>query len=237
MNESIISLKSGGTLMVGLCFLILFVFMQLKSVDPFLNLRVFHHRTFRTAVLISITMYLISMGSGSILPLYVQSALGNSATTYALITLPGALIMGFVTVFSGKIYDKIGAKILVLSGGVMLLLGSGAGMFFSKNSSLFYIGVVSCIISTGAGFLNTPATTMALSNLKGRDRVDGSSILNTLRQISSSMATTLAVLVYSGISARLDILTGIKATYIYFGAVSFVTIIIAVKSFINAGKA
>lgn len=43
--------------------------------------------------------------------------------------------------------------------------------------------------SVAMSTLNSPTTAMALSGLEGRERVDGSAIFNTLRQISSSLAS------------------------------------------------
>ena len=58
---------------------------------------------------------------------------------------------------------------------------------------------------------------MALSGLEGRERVDGSAIYNTLRQISSSLASTLSVLIYTLTGSNL---TAIHGVYVYFGLVT-----------------
>ena len=64
---------------------------------------------------------------------------------------------------------------------------------------------------------------MALSGLEGKERVDGSAIFNTLRQISSSLASTMAVLIYTLIGGDM---TAIHGVYVYFG---LVTVAIAVS--------
>ena len=40
------------------------------------------------------------------MPLYVQSVLGYSAVTSALVTLPGSAATAFINPAAGKIYDK-----------------------------------------------------------------------------------------------------------------------------------
>lgn len=229
LSSSFFLPESGGALTAGILALIVFAYHQLKAEIPFLNLRVFKRTTFRLSVLMSIAMYLVTMGSGSLLPIYVQSVLGNSATAFALITLPGSAIMAIVSVFSGKLYDKIGAHLLLLCGGVMLLAGSIGGLLFGYDTGLLQIGITSGLMSAGAGFLSTSATTMALSGMDGRNRVDGSAILNTLRQIASSMATTLAVLVYTILSRISGEIAGIKGSYLYFAVISVSAFILAVS--------
>lgn len=228
-SHSLLSFQSGGALLIGLSSLGIFVYTQLKSNAPFLNLKIFRFSSFRTAVLMSITMYLICMGSGSLLPIFTQSVLGYSATTFALVNLPASIIMACISVFSGRIYDKTGPRVLIICGIVMLLLGSITGILFHKNTGLLHIGMVSCLLSAGTGFLNTPAITMALSNLEGKDRVDGSSILNTLRQISSSLATTFAILVYSLVSSYANQIPGVKAVYACYMALSILMFLIVLN--------
>ena len=96
------------------------------------------------------------------------------------------------------------------------------GFLFSQNTSIIYIAVAFAIQTVAMSSLNSPTTAMALSGLEGKERVDGSAIFNTLRQISSSLASTLAVLIYTLIGSNL---TAIHGVYVYFG---LVTISIAV---------
>lgn len=58
----------------------------------------------------SMLLYLVMMGSSIIMPLYVQTVMGYSATVSGLVTLPGSLAMAVVSPFAGKIYDKLGMK-------------------------------------------------------------------------------------------------------------------------------
>ena len=78
--------------------------------------------------------------------------------------------------------------------------------------------------------LNSPATAMALSGLEGKERVDGSAIFNTLRQISSSLASTLSVLIYTLIGSNM---TAIHGVYVYFGLIT-IAIAVAVILYLKA---
>lgn len=111
----------------------------------------------------------------------------------------------------------------------MLLLGSILGMMFHENSSFLHIGIASCLLSAGTGCLNTPATTMALSGLEGKTRVDGSAIFNTFRQFSSSLASTLAILIYMLASSISDAYLGVRATYACYIGFSIIIFFIALN--------
>ena len=61
--------------------------------------------------------------------------------------------------------------------------------------------------------LNSPTTAMALSGLAGRERVDGSAIFNTLRQISSSLASTISVLIFTLMGSNIS---AVHSVYVYY---------------------
>ena len=64
-----------------------------------------------------------------LMPLYVQSILGKSATISGLVVLPGSLVSAFLSPIAGRIYDKVGIRIITIIGGSSLVL-SNIGMFF-----------------------------------------------------------------------------------------------------------
>lgn len=234
---SLFTLKTGGALILGIISMGLFIFTQLRSERVLLNLRIFRFPIFRTAVFLSILMYLICMGSGILLPIFIQTVLGHSATAYAFVILPGSIAMALITLFSGGIYDKYGSRPLLISGVAMMSLGSILGLFFHQGNGLLHVGIVSFLISAGMGLINTPANTMGLSNLEGKDRIDGSSILNTLRQIASSVASTFSLVVYSIISTRQSSnISGIRGTHVCFLIFSVLLMIVVFNLLKKPGK-
>ena len=58
----------------------------------------------------SILLYFIVLGSSVMLPLYVQTIKGYSATISGFVTLPGAIVMAVLSPIAGKIYDKLGIR-------------------------------------------------------------------------------------------------------------------------------
>ena len=226
------SLKSSGLILVGILFLSAFSVLQLKSESPMLNLRVFKYPTFRIAVILSLCLYLISMGSAMILPIFAKTICGFSDTFYGLATLVGSLLSVVASLSAGKIYDKAGIRPMFIVGTGLYAVYSVMGFFFSEGTSIIYIAAVFALQSVAMASLNSPVTAMALSGLEGRERVDGSAIYNTLRQISSSLASTLSVLIFTLIGSDMIAIHGI---YIYFGLIT-AAIVIAVILYLRAGS-
>ena len=224
------SLKSGGLMLAGIIFLSAFSILQIKAESPMLNLRVFRYPTFRIAVILSLCLYLISMGSAMILPIFTKTMCGFSDTSYGLATLVGSLLSVITSLSAGKIYDKAGIKPMFIVGTGLYAAYSIMGFLFSQSTSIIYIAAVFALQSVAMASLNSPVTAMALSGLEGRERVDGSAIYNTLRQISSSLSSTLAVLIFTLIGSDIIAIHGI---YIYFGLIT-ITIVAAVILYLKA---
>lgn len=221
-SGSVLKLMSGGLMLVGVIFLFIFSRLQLTSKKPMLNLRVFKEPSFLIAVVISVCLYLISMGNGMILPIFTKSICGFSDSAYGYATLVGSILSVFATMYSGKVYDKMGIKPMFFAGVVLYAIYSVMGICFSEGTGIVYIAVTFALQTVAMSILNSPATTMALSKLSGNTRIDGSAVFNTIRQISSSLASTIAVLIYTLAGSDIN---AIRVVYTYFGIVTIVIIV------------
>lgn len=224
-SASLYTLQSGGLILLGLMLLTVFSVLQLKSDRPMLNLRVLRYTPLCFSIILSVCMYFICMGSAMILPLFSQTIRNYSATTYGLATIVGAVMSAIATLCSGKIFDKIGIKPMFVICAVLFILYTILGLNFRENTGILYIGTAFAAQTIAMGTLNSPVTTIALSGLKGQERVDGSAIFNTFRQISSSLASTLAILIYTLIEKSHGSMSAIHGVYIYFGIVTIALII------------
>lgn len=221
-SGSALKLTSGGLIVIGIILLAVFSRLQLVSKRPMLNLRVFKEPTFIIAVIISICLYLISMGTGIILPIFTKSICGFSDSAYGYATLVGSIMAVFTTMYAGRLYDKMGIKPMFFIGITLFAVYSVMGICLSEKTGIIYIAVTFALQTVAMSVLNSPATTMALSSLTGNIRIDGSAVFNTIRQISSSLAATLSVLIYTLAGGNIN---GVHVVYIYYGIITAVIVI------------
>lgn len=216
-SGSVLQLKSGGFILIGVIALAAFSRLQLTSKKPMLNLRVFKDSSFTIAVIISICLYLIAMGSAMILPILTKSICGFSDSSYGYATLVGSILSVFATFYAGSVYDKMGIKPMFIAGVILFGIYAVMGVLFTENTGIIYIAAAFAFQTVAMALLNSPATTMALSKLSGNARIDGSAVFNTVRQISSSLASTLSVLIYTLAGSDL---TAVHVVYMYYGLVT-----------------
>ncbi len=182
------------SLLVGAVALVFFIWRQLRAGEqPFLNMRVFQSGKFTIAVISSMVLYFVMMGASVMMPLYVQNILGESATTSGLVTLPGAIAMAVISPFAGRIYDKLGIKLLFIAGSVCLLVCC-IGMFcISVNTPIWVSSIFHALRCVSIGCLLMPMITWGTSFVRPRYVADATAVLNSFRTIAGSIGSAVLV--------------------------------------------
>lgn len=182
-----------ASLLLGIVGGILFVYRQFHIDEPFLELRILRYKEFTLSVIGSMLLYLVMMGSSVIMPVFVQSILGYSATISGLVTLPGSLAMAVISPMAGKIYDRIGMKKLFVSGAACMLLSNLGMVFVNMNVSLVIPAVLNIIRCVSIGCLMMPFVTWGTSHVPKHHTAHATAVLASLRTIAGAIGAAVFV--------------------------------------------
>ncbi|MGL5642878.1 MAG: MDR family MFS transporter [Paraclostridium sp.] len=180
-------------ILVGIISLILFVLRQTRVEVPLLNLKVFKSKQFIVSVVLLMIAYASFTSATMILSLYIQSARKMSAMIPGLMMLPGSILMSVLSPVSGRMLDKYGARIPVVSGFLFLGIGSFAFSNLSQTTSIPVLTVMYSFRMLGITLLLMPITTWGLNSLKESELADGSAISSTLRQVSGAIGSSMLI--------------------------------------------
>jgi len=180
-------------LLCGVAGLFFFSKRQLLLEQPMLELRVFRYPMFLLGTIILFFSFLIPFATNIILPTYMQNALDINVFTAGFAMLPGSLMMVFFIPLSGRFYDKIGAKPIVVAGFIPLVIS----MFFlsriSMTTELTTIIVFHILMCIGIALIITPLQTNSLNQLPKKYMAHGVAILNTSQQIAAAFGSSLFI--------------------------------------------
>lgn len=180
-------------LLCGLAGLFLFSKRQLALQQPMLELRVFRYPMFSLGTIILFLSFLIPFATNIILPTYMQNALDINVATAGLAMLPGSLVMVIFIPLSGRLYDKISAKPIVIAGFIPLIVS----MFFltriSNTTALSTLIVFHILMCIGTSLIITPIQTNSLNQLPKKYMAHGVAILNTSQQIAAAFGSSLFI--------------------------------------------
>ncbi|KIX89924.1 multidrug MFS transporter [Staphylococcus microti] len=185
------------TLIISFVIIGVFIVRQLKIDNPILNLHAFETRTFTLTSIASMIAFTSMVGPALLIPIYVQSSLGLSAMLSGLVVLPGAVINGIMSVVTGRLYDKVGARLLVIPGFALLLISTVLMAQLSAHTDYWYVISMYTLRLFSVSLLMMPLNTAGINALSNEMVSHGTAIMNTLRTIAGSMGTALMVTLMS----------------------------------------
>jgi len=191
----------------GAALVALFVGWQLRLQrvgSPLLDLRALTHRTFTVALVLMSVAFMAFLGSMILLPLYLQDLRGLSAMQTGLLVMPGGLAMGLLGPRVGAVYDRIGARPLVIPGAILMtgVLFTMSRVIDADTPYALILGLhVVLMVSLASIF--TPMFTLGLSALTPELYSHGSSILGTLQQVAGAIGTAAVVVILENRSKSL----------------------------------
>jgi MFS transporter, DHA2 family, lincomycin resistance protein len=233
---------------VGLVSIVLFVCRQLKLKQPMLEVRAFKQPMFSIGVILIMITMMILFSLNIILPTFMQSALAISSFSAGLALLPGGLINGIFSPLTGRMYDKLGAKILVVAGFLFIGIPIACLACISIHTSLALIIVLHCVFCLGGAFIMAPTQTNSLNQLPSRNSADGIAIINTSIQIAAAIGSSLFIGLMaagqqnyllkaanpSAMDSRLAALSGMRHSLL--AAVVFIIIGLILAFFVKTNK-
>lgn len=188
-------------IVVGVLGVAAFAFRQSalrrRDRDPFLDMRIFRTKSFVVPLLVMVFIGLNAFGIGLVLPLVLTGALGLDTLAIGLFLVPGGAVIALVSAAGGKIYDRFGARPLVIPGGIIW----AASIWFlstlnEEHSVWLYLGTY-LVVSASQAMMWAPITTLALASLRTELYPYGSAAFTTAQQLAGAAGGAVLVSAYT----------------------------------------
>ncbi|MEJ1091003.1 MDR family MFS transporter [Microbacterium istanbulense] len=203
--------ESGGSttplfvsLAVGVVALALFLARQVvlqREDDALLDLRIFRSRDFSLSMVQMFLLSLAFFGTLTVVPLYLQKALGLPSAEAGLIVLPGALAMGLLGPVIGRIYDSHGTRVLLVPGAILAASMLWVFSTVTVNTPIWLIVIAQTLLSIGLALSFTPLFTAALASLTPKFYSYGSAVIGTVQQVAGAAGIAVMMAVFTAIVA------------------------------------
>ena len=178
---------------VGAVLLFFFVRRQFKLEIPLLRIEVLKTHRYAITVVVIVLLQAALVGTGVLLPIYLQNLIGVSALQTGLIMLPGAVIGASVGFFAGRLFDRIGPRKVILPGAFISLVGGLGLVALNLNTPIVFIICVYTCLSVGMQAIITPLNTWGINSLDNKVIQHANALSNTLNQVGASLGTAVLV--------------------------------------------
>jgi EmrB/QacA subfamily drug resistance transporter len=187
-----------GSLVLGVLFIVLFLFVERRVSQPLVKLQVFRDRGFTVSVLSLLFASIAFLPSFYFLSVYGQVSLQLSAIDAGLLFLK--FFIGFVVAaqIGARMFERAGAQIVIILGGLLGVAGFGWLAFAVRTIPAspddFFNAQTWPILLAGAGigFMLSAASTDAVNRAIGASYGEVTAISQTMRNFGGALG--LAVL-------------------------------------------
>lgn len=180
------------TLSLGL--FLAFTLRQLKSRAPLLALGVFRYEGFTAAFLVAMLTGAGLFASVYLLPLLVQTAMGESASAAGLLLMPAGLAMAFSFPVIGRLTDTVMPKLLV-GGGLLMFALSGIVLSDANiGTSFLLIASMAALGRVGLAMMMPPVVIGAMSIVPTELVNQATGLVSFARQFGGALGVSLAAI-------------------------------------------
>jgi MFS transporter, DHA2 family, multidrug resistance protein len=172
--------------------LVAFVVWELMRDDPIVDLRLLANRNYGVGNLLMFMLGFILLGSTVLLPLFVQTMLGYTATDAGLVISPGGFAIMLMMPLVGALVARADPRWLIA-------FGLGVTAFALFRMTRFDLDVDYASVawargyqSVGLAFLFIPINTIAYIGLPPEKSNNASAIINMMRNIGGSFGIAIA---------------------------------------------
>ena len=184
-------------LAIAACASACFVVVEFRSPQPMMPLTIFRSSAFTAAVLAAAAMTFGMYAMLFLMPLYLQTVQAASAPAVGLQMLPLSLAFFLVSLKSGALAARFGARVVMTSGLALMGLGFLILSTLSRGIDIVQIEFAFLQIGIGLGLNTGPLLSVGLAAAPKLNTGAAAGIVNTARMVGA----TLGVAVLGGFFA------------------------------------
>jgi EmrB/QacA subfamily drug resistance transporter len=185
-------------LAIGIVALIAHVIIELYLVkEPMTSLRLFKNTTFLNAALVGYVATVALFSAEFLMPVYLQAFRGRTALQTGYILLAVAVTSGIATPLAGKLYDKIGPRMNLIVGFIILCINTWQLSQIEGTTPISYILFLLALRGLAVGLTLQTSFVAALSAVPLDNLPRGSSLLNSTRFVVQAVSVAALATVFS----------------------------------------
>jgi EmrB/QacA subfamily drug resistance transporter len=196
-------------LILGMAVLVFHAIYELKIVkEPMMNLRIFNNPTFLKASLVGYVATMALFGAEFLMPLYLQSFRGRTALEAGIILLGVAATSAFATPLAGRLFDKIGPRMIMVVGFTLMCINTWQLSLLKATTPIPFIVFLLALRGLAVGLTLQTSFVTALGSIQLELLPRGSSLLNSTRFVVqavsvAALATILVGFLSSPVKAQM----------------------------------
>lgn len=182
-------------LAIAVASLLAFIVAELTCDAPMVSLQVFTHGQFVLGALANFFESLTNFSMMFIMALFLQQGLGFDAAQAGEIMLPGAIIWGLTSIYTGRLADRVEGRWLILMGSLSQALALSLFLTVTPSSSAWVIAGFMVLRNLSRGFIQSPMMAVTMATLPEHQVRLGVGLRGLLNSLGGTFGIALAGIV------------------------------------------
>ncbi|RDH77058.1 MFS transporter [Mycolicibacterium moriokaense] len=162
--ETGIDLLGATSIAVGLAAGAGFVFWELRSDRPALDMRIFRSVRFNAAVTAGVVFNIVLGGSMVLMAFYLVTIRKESHELFGLLLIPATALAAVAAFSAGPAANRFGPRTVLVSGLVLMFAGLMVLRTFDLNTTRPIVFVTAALIVVGGALVTTPQATIMMGS-------------------------------------------------------------------------
>ena len=164
----------------------LFLIVESRTKEPVIDLKVFKNISFSTGNVVMFFAFFNLFGSIVLLPIYLQTLMGYTATLAGLVLGPGGFSSIIALAIAGRLVTKVNPKWLLAFGISTAALSTYMMSLFNLSADFITVMWPRIILGVGMGFIFIPLTNLTLSIISREGMGNATALFNLIRNLGGS---------------------------------------------------
>lgn len=181
----------------ALIFTVMFILIELRSVHPMLDLRLFKNIQFSTGLFTGLITFIAISGTIFLMPFYLENVLQYSARQIGFLLAVVPVVLAILSPLSGYLSDRFGTRSITVFGLLFLLIGYSALTTLSTTTTASGFILRFLFVGLGMGVFQSPNN----SAIMGSATKDKLGVVSGILAITRSLGQTTGIALLGSIWA------------------------------------
>jgi DHA2 family methylenomycin A resistance protein-like MFS transporter len=175
-------------------FLLAFVYIESRTPEPFIELRLFSGRRYSALAIIIAAQNFCLFGLQVLMSLYLIQLRGLATGLAGLIIAPMASTLALSSPLGGRGADRLGFRTMIITGMSVAALGALSMTFWTSETPLWIVIVTLAVVGLGMGFTQSPTSAGVTMVVRQQEVGVAMGLFTMLRFLSGTLGTVIVVL-------------------------------------------
>jgi len=175
------------------CSFLWFVWQELRSKEPIVDLRILRNRTFAVGTVFTTVVMFALYGTFVLIPLYCQLVAGYTPLLAGKVLSLQSVGTFLSMLLAGRLFNYLDPRAMVALGCLAAGFGSWDMTSFNPGTDFWAIAWAGFFRGAGSGLIFVPLTTLSLGAVPKEQMANASGLFNMVRTVGGSIGIAILV--------------------------------------------